>query len=350
MAYSPAKLRRLNPYSTGTTSDETSLNTASVQSSAQLVKRPRNANSSPNVLALMDQILTLIPSAMLWGARSETSATRPNPIQFVPRTESVVKREPFRDLSFSKQIELNYRQALKAKDPNRHPLPSLQARGQTGAVHSLTPYRKPDRARKLQSCVVPAVTIHQLYSLASNLTAIDREVDRLVQNGTLHKFRLGRVDGGDLVVMRSTDYLALASHTLAKNHQRTYAKFERFIRGAVRPNVIITRTKFLRTCGLTDMDLGVLINAGFFINVDTSTLQFSMPGAGVFMGQLDKGRNEVRRIISRAPSRETMESNISSDRYRVLQFHPRFYILDLVGAGELERRHSPMGFVLRVTK
>ncbi|KAJ1978177.1 hypothetical protein H4R34_003304 [Dimargaris verticillata] len=350
MAYSPAKLRRLNPYLASSTSDHTRPAPTPGRQPVQIVTPPSTANNAPNVLALMDQVLALIPNAMLWGSRGETTGTTPSSSQVAPHAEPPVRREPYRDLSFSKQIELNYRQALRAKDPNRRRPPSLPSRGYAGAVPSLLPYRKPIRTSKLQSCVVPAVTVHQLYSLVSNLTDVDREVDRLIQNGTLRKFRLGRVDSGDLVVMRTTDYLALTSHTLAKRHPDTYAKFERFIRDAIRPGVIISRTDFLRACGLADTDLSALINAGFFINVDTSTLQFSIPGAGVFMGQLDKGRKEVRRIVGRAPSRETMEDNISSDRYRVLLFHPRFYILDLVGAGELERRHSPMGFVLRVTK
>ncbi|KAI8582129.1 hypothetical protein K450DRAFT_229147 [Umbelopsis ramanniana AG] len=208
--------------------------------------------------------------------------------------------------------------------------------------------------------------LHQLYSILPDNTAVDRELNILVQSMVVRKFRVGGTLEDELVIMFMEDYLlqidaakaefekdVSSGDAGAKTKSIGPQVFDTFRDAVTNPkftDVVISRKALTKTVGFTETEISQLVMYGLLVIHSQDAYLFAIRGAGTFMTPFIKGRVEILRTLKRRQTRDILEKQWRTKKLRNSIFTHDFHLHDLLGSGRVERQKTTMGDLIKLTK
>ncbi|KAG2225886.1 hypothetical protein INT45_006582 [Circinella minor] len=196
--------------------------------------------------------------------------------------------------------------------------------------------------------------LHQIYSILSDNTAVDRELQEAINEGTWRKFYILGTLEDEFAIMNTTDYLSTIHDAKNEfivdeeknqdnNKKKTtivtadlFDRFKDFVLDKKHNDVSVSQ----KSEGFTfnDKEISCLIKYGLVLPQmqNTDTYWFAIRRQGVFMSHYLKGRIEILRILKKRPTHDIFEKQLAAKKLRSI-FRYEFILHDLVGSGRAER-------------
>ncbi|KAI8376140.1 serine-threonine protein kinase 19-domain-containing protein [Radiomyces spectabilis] len=207
-----------------------------------------------------------------------------------------------------------------------------------------------DAAKKIP----PVCFVHQIYSVLKDNTAVDRELQQAVKEGSWRKFHIVGALEDEFVVMRMDNYLAMIdeakeefisdqSNNVSKDAQELdanlFGRFKQFVQDKRYTEVAVTRKALMQEeFKFTERELIQLVNHGLLLpHLQLGSYWFSIRKQGFFMSHYTKGRIEMLRMIKKRATKDMLEKHLKSRKLKNTIFGHDFLIHDLVGSGRAER-------------
>ncbi|KAM9391398.1 inactive serine/threonine-protein kinase 19-like isoform 2-T2 [Pholidichthys leucotaenia] len=202
--------------------------------------------------------------------------------------------------------------------------------------------------RKLFNDALPPIVLkHQLYSIHSDKTLVDRELNKLREQGEVLMFQLG-FDADAFGLIFASDYKAkvLAAEE-GKGTQPTVKKFlEKVVSSST--DLSFTKDKMLQQFLFTDSEITQLVKSGVLTVRDAGSWWLSIPNSGKFTKYLIKGRKAVLSMVKKSKYGEVLQADIEERRTTSqVKFHMKYHIHDIIGAELVERIPTTSGTLLR---
>uniref|UniRef100_A0A3Q4G1V6 Serine/threonine kinase 19 n=1 Tax=Neolamprologus brichardi TaxID=32507 RepID=A0A3Q4G1V6_NEOBR len=200
--------------------------------------------------------------------------------------------------------------------------------------------------RKLFNDALPQILLkHQLYSIHSDKTLVDKEVVRWILN--LLMFQLG-FDAEAFGLVFTSDYKAKV--LAGEEGKTTRATVERFLEKVVSActDLSFTKDKMLKEFLFTDSEITQLVKSGVLTVRDAGSWWLSIPNSGKFTKYFIKGRKAVLSMVKKSKYGEVLKAEIEERRTNSqVKFHMKYHIHDIVGAELVESIPSTSGTLLR---
>ncbi|XP_037331790.1 inactive serine/threonine-protein kinase 19-like [Pungitius pungitius] len=202
--------------------------------------------------------------------------------------------------------------------------------------------------RKLFNDSLPQIVLkHQLYSIHDNKTLVDKELNKLREQGELLMFQLG-FDADAFGLVFAADY---KSKVLAGEDGRaTRATVERFLEKLLSPctELSFNKDKMLREFHFTDSAITQLVKSGVLTVRDAGSWWLSIPNSGKFTKYFIQGRKAVLGMVKKSKYSEVLQAELEERRTTShVKFHMKYHIHDIVGAGLVESIPTTSGTLLR---
>ncbi|XP_029944559.1 serine/threonine-protein kinase 19 [Salarias fasciatus] len=202
--------------------------------------------------------------------------------------------------------------------------------------------------RKLFNDALPQIVLkHQLYSIHNDKTLVDKEVNKLREEGALLMFQLG-FDTEAFGLIFTSDY---KTKVLAgQEGKATQATVERFLEKVVSfcTDLSFTKDKMLREFLFTDSEITQLVKSGVLTVRDAGSWWLSIPNSGKFTKYFIKGRKAVLGMVKKSKYSEVLKAEIEERKTNSqVKFHMKYHIHDIVGAELVESIPTTSGTLLR---
>ncbi|CAD7700987.1 unnamed protein product [Ostreobium quekettii] len=219
--------------------------------------------------------------------------------------------------------------------------------------------------------VHPVVLKSQLYSIVTDRTIVDRELDSLRHS---HKIRWLRLPFGtdEYAVVVMEDYHeeindAKRRHCSTAENEHAGRVFDCF-KEQILSSVVDVKVSHADLLNLLqcwsdstpdqpveEEQISALLGAGLLTRMTTARLQgyhFAVPSAGHVVASITKGRRELIGLFKKRRNSEIAEKELFSGKYKLKQskLGVRFHTRDLVGKGILHQIRSTVGTVYRLAK
>ncbi|XP_029914361.1 serine/threonine-protein kinase 19 [Myripristis murdjan] len=202
--------------------------------------------------------------------------------------------------------------------------------------------------RKLFNDSLPQIVLkHQLYSLHSDKTMVDRQLSELRDKGELLMFQLG-FDSEAFGLVFYSDYKA---KVLAGEQGRvTQGTVEKFLE-KVLPScteLSFSKDKMLKEFLFTDSEITQLVKAGVLTVRDAGSWWLSIPNSGRFTKYFIRGRKAVLNMIKKAKYSEVLKADLEERRTNSqVKFQMKYHVHDIVGAELVDSIPTTTGTLLR---
>ncbi|ORZ01311.1 serine-threonine protein kinase 19-domain-containing protein [Syncephalastrum racemosum] len=210
--------------------------------------------------------------------------------------------------------------------------------------------------------------LHQIYSLLANNTAVDRELQEAVDEGSWRKFYILGTLEDELAIMCVKDYLEMiddakkdfeedvTNRVHAAEQRLSTAFFDRFkqvIQDKRYFGEVAASVRKLKSDGyeFNEKEISYLTQYGLLLpHTELGSYWFSIRRQGYFMSNYTKGRIEILRILKRRPTKDILLKQLEAKRLNKSVFKHAFLVHDLVGSGRAIRQETTMGDLIRLTK
>ncbi|XP_053708341.1 serine/threonine-protein kinase 19-like [Synchiropus splendidus] len=215
-------------------------------------------------------------------------------------------------------------------------------------VSSTIEYLRSLFPRKLFNDTLPQIVLkHQLYSLHSDKTMVDKEVNKMREKGELLMFQLG-FDAEAFGLVLAADYKA---KVLAGEDGRvTQGTVEKFVEKVLpsSTDLSFSKEKMLREFLFTDAEITQLVKSGVLTVRDAGSWWLSIPNSGKFTKYLIQGRKAVLGMVKKSKYGEVLKADLEERRTTSqVKFHMKYHIHDIVGAELVESISTTSGTMLR---
>ncbi|CAJ1074981.1 serine/threonine-protein kinase 19 isoform X2 [Xyrichtys novacula] len=202
--------------------------------------------------------------------------------------------------------------------------------------------------RKLFNDSLPLIVLkHQLYSVHHDKTLVDKELNKLREQGELLMFQLG-FDTEAFGLIFASDY---KTKVLAGEEGReTRATVERFLEKVVSSctDLSFSKDKMLRQFLFTDTEITQLVKSGVLTVRDAGSWWLSIPNSGKFTKYFIQGRKAVLGMVKKSKYSEVLKAELEERRTNVqVKFPMKYLIHDIVGAELVESIPTTSGPLLR---
>ncbi|GAB0201589.1 serine/threonine-protein kinase 19 [Grus japonensis] len=195
----------------------------------------------------------------------------------------------------------------------------------------------------------PLVLRHQLYSLVSDRTAVDRHLNHLRAEGRIRLLHLGL--GADTLGVVSTEpYKEKVLAAVAGTPRAGLVR--RFLDAAVAacPELSYEQGR-LRALGFGDTDVTQLVAAGVLTVRDAGSWWLALPGVGRFVRAFVRGRRALLGLVRRSRHREVPLGELRQRRAPPgARLGVGYLLHDLLGAQLLRSVPTPSGPMLRLAE
>ncbi|XP_069558873.1 serine/threonine-protein kinase 19 [Brachyistius frenatus] len=202
--------------------------------------------------------------------------------------------------------------------------------------------------RKLFNDTLPQIVLkHQLYSLHSDKTSVDKEVNRLRERGELLLFQLG-FDAEAFGLVFASDYKAKV--LAGEDGKVTRATAEKFLDKVVSfcTDLSFSKDQMLKEFLFTDSEITQLVKSGLLTVRDAGSWWLSIPNSGKFTKYFIQGRKAVLGMVKKSKYSEVLKAEIEERRTTShVKFHMKYHIHDIVGAELVESVPTTSGTLLR---
>lgn len=202
--------------------------------------------------------------------------------------------------------------------------------------------------RKLFNDTLPQIVLkHQLYSLHSDKTLVDKELNKLREQGELLMFQLG-FDAEAFGLIFASDYKAKV--LAGEEGRETRATVEKFLEKVVSSctDLSFSKDRMLREFLFTDSEITQLVKSGVLTVRDAGSWWLSIPNSGKFTKYFIQGRKAVLNIVKKSKYGEVLKAELEERRTSSnIKFHMKYHIHDIVGAELVESISTTSGKLLR---
>ncbi|XP_039538448.1 serine/threonine-protein kinase 19-like isoform X1 [Pimephales promelas] len=203
-------------------------------------------------------------------------------------------------------------------------------------------------SRKLFNDSLPPVVLkHQLYSLHSDKTSVDKQLNELRASGELLMFQLG-FDSEAFALVFAKDYRAkVLQGEAGRETLETVEKFlDKLIPGC--SDLSFNKEKMLKEFLFTDSEITQLVKSGVLTVRDAGSWWLSIPNSGKFIKYFIKGRKAVLAMVKKSKYGEILKTELEGRRTTShVKFQMKYHIHDIVGAELVECIQTTSGTVLR---
>ncbi|XP_056106521.1 serine/threonine-protein kinase 19-like isoform X4 [Rhinichthys klamathensis goyatoka] len=203
-------------------------------------------------------------------------------------------------------------------------------------------------SRKLFNDSLPPVVLkHQLYSLHSDRTSVDKQLNELRASGELLMFQLG-FDSEAFALVFAEDYRAkVLQGEAGRETLETVEKFlDKLIPGC--SDLSFNKEKMLKEFLFTDSEITQLVKSGVLTVRDAGSWWLSIPNSGKFIKYFIKGRKAVLGMVKKSKYSEILKTELEGRRTTShVKFQMKYHIHDIVGAELVECIQTTSGTVLR---
>ncbi|XP_029996014.1 serine/threonine-protein kinase 19 isoform X2 [Sphaeramia orbicularis] len=202
--------------------------------------------------------------------------------------------------------------------------------------------------RKVFNDALPQIVLkHQLYSIHNDKTMVDRELNKLREQGELLMFQLG-FDADAFGLVFASDYKA---KVLAEQEGRdTQGTVQKFLDKVVAfcTELSFSKDKMLREFLFTDSEITQLVKSGVLTVRDAGSWWLSIPNSGKFTKYFIQGRKAVLNMVKKSKYGEVLKADLEERRTTAhVKFHMKYHIHDIVGAELVESIQTTSGILLR---
>ncbi|KAK2893867.1 hypothetical protein Q8A73_016351 [Channa argus] len=202
--------------------------------------------------------------------------------------------------------------------------------------------------RKLFNDTLPQIVLkHQLYSIHSDKTLVDKEVNKMRENGDLLMFQLG-FDAEAFGLVLTSDYKAKV--LAGQDGKVTRSTVEKFMEKVVSSctDLSFSKDKMLREFLFTDSEITQLVKSGVLTVRDAGSWWLSIPNSGKFTKYFIKGRKAVLGMVKKSKYGEVLKAELEERRTSSqVKIHMKYHVHDIVGAELVERIPTTSGTLLR---
>ncbi|XP_068192072.1 inactive serine/threonine-protein kinase 19-like [Antennarius striatus] len=202
--------------------------------------------------------------------------------------------------------------------------------------------------RKLFNDTLPPIVLkHQLYSIHNDKTLVDKEVNKLQEQGEMRMFQLG-FDTEAFGLVFVSDY---KTKVLAGEEGReTRMTVEKFLETVLLSctDLSFSKDKMLQEFHFTDTEITQLVKSGVLTVRDAGSWWLSIPNSGKFTKYFLQGRKAVLGMVKKSKYGEVLKSELEARRTTShVKFHMKYLIHDIVGAELVESISTTSGMMLR---
>ncbi|KAK7174111.1 hypothetical protein R3I93_001325 [Phoxinus phoxinus] len=203
-------------------------------------------------------------------------------------------------------------------------------------------------SRKLFNDSLPPVVLkHQLYSLHSDKTSVDKQLNELRASGELLMFQLG-FDSEAFALVFAEDYRAkVLQGEAGRETLETVEKFlDKMIPGC--SDLSFNKEKMLKEFLFTDSEITRLVKSGVLTVRDVGSRWLSIPNSGKFIKYFIKGRKAVLGMVKKSRYGEILKTELEGRRTTShVKFQMKSHVHDIVGAELVECIQTTSGTLLR---
>lgn len=225
----------------------------------------------------------------------------------------------------------------KTSSPPNNTDSSSNVKAALDSLHLLFP------REKFEMRLPPIILKHQLYSIISNKTEVDRHLNDLRNKGEIRFFHLGAEDD-DLCIVYAHEY-----KQYVKARDQNNSLVDLFLNSVLASctDVSLNREFLAERFNIKDDDITQLFRANLLTVRDVGSWWISIPGAGNFMKHYLKGRKAVLNTIRKAKYSEMLQTELESRQIRALKLGMAYHIHDIIGAELVECIETTSGKLLR---
>ncbi|XP_047428215.1 serine/threonine-protein kinase 19-like isoform X2 [Mugil cephalus] len=202
--------------------------------------------------------------------------------------------------------------------------------------------------RKIFNDTLPQIVMkHQLYSMHSCKTWVDKEVNKLREQGELLMFQFG-FDADTFGLVFTSDYKAKV--LAGEEGKVSGATVERFLEKVVSScmDLSFSKDQMLREFLFTDSEITQLVKSGVLTVRDAGSWWLSIPNSGKFTKYFIQGRKAVLSMVKKSKYNEILKTEIEERRTTSqVKFHMKYHIHDIIGAELVESIPTTSGTLLR---
>ncbi|XP_029014976.1 serine/threonine-protein kinase 19 [Betta splendens] len=202
--------------------------------------------------------------------------------------------------------------------------------------------------RKLFNDTLPQIVIkHQLYSMHNDKTLVDKEVNKLREQGDLLMFQLG-FDAEAFGLVFTSDYKAKV--LAGEEGKATRATVERFLEKVLPSctDLSFSKDKMLKEFLFTDSEITQLVKSGVLTVRDAGSWWLSIPNSGKFTKYFIQGRKAVLSMVKKSKYGEVLKAELEGRRTTShVKFHIKYHVHDVVGAELVQSIPTTSGTLLR---
>lgn len=202
--------------------------------------------------------------------------------------------------------------------------------------------------RKLFNDALPQIVLkHQLYSLISDKTSVDKGVNKLREQGDLLMFQLG-FDSEAFGLVFASDFKTKV--LAAQDGRDTQETVQRFLNRVVSSctDLSFSKDQMLHDFLFTDAEITQLVKSGVLTVRDAGSWWLSIPNSGKFTKYFIQGRKAVLNMVRKSKYNEVLKSDLEDRKTpSQVKFHMKYHIHDIVGAELVESIPTTTGTLLR---
>lgn len=193
----------------------------------------------------------------------------------------------------------------------------------------------------------PIIMKHQLYSLHSAKTLVDRQLNLLREQGEVMMFQLG-FDADTFGLVFTSDYKEKTLAGVADTESQ--GTVEKFLNKVVPSctELSFNKEKMLKEFFFTDSEITQLVKCGVLTVRDAGSWWLSVPNSGKFTKYLIQGRKAVLNMVKKAKYGEVLKNELEERRTTSqVKFPMKYHIYDIMGAELVESIPTTSGTLLR---
>ncbi|XP_030646673.1 serine/threonine-protein kinase 19 [Chanos chanos] len=202
--------------------------------------------------------------------------------------------------------------------------------------------------RKLFNDTLPPIVLkHQLYSLHSDKTLVDKQLSDFRDQGNLLMFQFG-FDSDVFGVVFAEDY---RTRVLAGQvGKETMGTVEKFLDKVLPfcPDLSFNKDKMLKEFLFTDSEITHLVKSGVLTVRDAGSWWLSIPNSGKFTKYFMQGRKAVLGMVKKSKYGEILKTDLEERKTTSqVKFPMKYHVHDIVGAELVECIPTTSGMLLR---
>lgn len=202
---------------------------------------------------------------------------------------------------------------------------------------------------KFECRLPPIILKHQLYSVISNRTQVDKQVNDLHNSREIKVFKLGPDESSRSLVF-SEDYHNHVVKVMAD------MKIDRLIVEKVKKNILdqctdvsLDKEMLIKSCCFTDAEITQLVKACVLTVRDIGSYWLSIPNAGMFMKSFIRGRKALITMITKSKYKEILREELEQRQWpKVARLGISYHIHDIMGADLVTCLDTNSGQLLRL--